>query len=108
MASEDERIVMHVISKREDYYALLSVSKTATEDEIKKAYKKLALKLHPDKNRHPKAEEAFKHVSTAHQTLSDKEKRRIYDRHGQQGVQQHESYGNNNKPKFITAQLGSA
>ena len=93
MASEDERIVLHVIQKREDYYAVLNIPKTATEDEIKRAYKKMALKLHPDKNKHPKAEEAFKHVSAAHTTLSDSQKRKIYDRHGSEGVQRHESGG---------------
>ena len=104
--STDAEIVNHVLSNKDDYYRLLNIQKSATEDEVKKAYKKLALKLHPDKNKHPKAEEAFKHVSTAHQTLSDKEKRRIYDRHGQQGVQQHESYGNNNNNNFPFAGAG--
>lgn len=92
MASEeDHKIVMHVLSKKEDYYAILNIQKSATEDEVKRAYKKMALKLHPDKNKHPKAEEAFKHVSSAHTTLADAEKRRIYDRHGASGVQAHES-----------------
>lgn len=91
---EDVEIVTHVLNNKEDYYSILKITKTATEEEVKKAYKKLALRLHPDKNKHAKAEEAFKHVSAAHTTLCDQEKRRVYDRHGTAGVQAHESGAN--------------
>ena len=53
-----------------------------TEDDIKKAYKKTSLKVHPDKNRYPKAEEAFKKVAQAYACLSDPQKRVIYDERG--------------------------
>ena len=72
-----------------DYYKLLGVSKTATADEIKKAYRKLALKYHPDRNPDNKqAEEKFKKISEAYAVLSDQEKRQQYDTYGSADFQQ--------------------
>lgn len=66
-----------------DYYKVLGVTKTATQDEIKKAYRKLAIKYHPDKNKGNKqAEEKFKEIAEANDVLSDPEKRRKYDELG--------------------------
>ena len=67
---------------KKSHYECLGVSKTATEDEIKKAYKKLALKFHPDKNSAPSAEGAFKAINSAVECLSDASKREIYDQYG--------------------------
>lgn len=67
-----------------DYYSILGVSKTASADEIKKAFRKLALKYHPDRNPgDKKAEDRFKEISEAYEVLSDKEKRQKYDQFGQ-------------------------
>ena len=72
-----------------DYYKLLGVSKNASEDEIKKAYRKLAMKYHPDHARDDKsAEEKFKKISEAYAVLSDKEKRKQYDEFGSAGFRQ--------------------
>ncbi len=71
----------------QDYYQLLGVSSNASPEEIKKAYRKLALKYHPDRNKDNKnAQEKFKEINVAYEALSDPEKRKRYDQFGQQGV----------------------
>lgn len=72
-----------------DYYQILGIAKTASEAEIKKAYRKLALKWHPDKNQDKeKSTEMFKQIGEAYAVLIDKRQRDIYDKYGAQGLQQ--------------------
>ena len=70
------------IIEKKDYYDILGIEKTADENQIKKAYRKLAIKFHPDKNKAKNAEEAFKKVNQAFSVLSDKNKRKNYDMFG--------------------------
>ncbi|HMB01383.1 MAG TPA: molecular chaperone DnaJ [Spirochaetota bacterium] len=82
-----------------DYYDLLGVSKNATKDELKKAYRKLAIKYHPDKNKgNPEAEQKFKDISEAYAVLSDDQKRANYDRFGHDAFKQYQNQGGGTGP----------
>ncbi len=87
------------MANKRDYYEVLGVSKNATDAEIKKAYRKLAKKYHPDMNKdNPQAEELFKEVTESYNVLSDKEKRKLYDQFGHaafdEGAASGGAYGN--------------
>src|SRR5919106_5006042 len=73
------------MSKR-DYYEVLGIPKAASKDDIKSAYRKLALQYHPDRNKSAGAEEKFKEISEAYAVLSDQEKRKRYDTYGHVGT----------------------
>mmetsp|Transcript_30313 Transcript_30313/g.46487 ORF Transcript_30313/g.46487 Transcript_30313/m.46487 type:complete len:437 (+) Transcript_30313:133-1443(+) len=85
---QQSQIVSQVLKSKEGgrgaHYRVLGVSPQASDGDLKKAYRKLALKLHPDKNSAPQADEAFKAVGLAYATLSDAQKRRIYDQSGEE------------------------
>ena len=76
------------MATKRDYYEVLSVSRNASKDEIKSAYRKLALKYHPDRNKSSEAEEKFKEISEAYAVLSDQEKRKRYDTYGHVGTEE--------------------
>src|ERR1051326_68669 len=76
------------MAKEQDLYAILGVGRNATNDDLRKAYRKLARKHHPDLNPGNKqAEERFKEISVAHDVLTDPSKRKLYDEFGMQGLQ---------------------
>jgi molecular chaperone DnaJ len=76
------------MAAKRDYYEVLGVPKESSKDQIKDAYRKLALQYHPDRNKSPEAEEKFKEISEAYAVLSDDEKRRQYDQLGHAGFDQ--------------------
>lgn len=69
-----------------DYYEILGVPRTASDDEVKRAYRKAAMQYHPDKNEAPDAEERFKEIAEAYEVLSDAQTRATYDRYGHAGL----------------------
>lgn len=87
-AGERPADIKKILSTK-DFYEVLGVTKTSTEDEIKKAYKKLALKYHPDKNHSPGADEAFKKIAQAYDCLTNADKRQKYDQYGNEEPEQH-------------------
>ncbi|CAN4101908.1 unnamed protein product [Withania somnifera] len=85
-------LIISIASK--SYYDILQVPKGASDEQIKRAYRKLALKYHPDKNQgNEEANKKFAEISNAYEVLSDGEKRKIYDRYGEDGVKQHAASG---------------
>jgi len=77
---------MAVAGAKQDYYDVLGVARDATPEQIKKAYRRLAHKYHPDRNRDPGAEEKFKEAAEAYEVLADSVKRQRYDQYGHAGV----------------------
>jgi len=84
---------------RRDFYKILGVSRNANTNQIKKAYRKLAKELHPDQNKDdPKAQEKFQDLAAAYEVLNDAEKRKIYDKHGEEGVMKNANMGDGGDP----------
>lgn len=82
-----------VYGKSTDFYKLLGISRDATHKEIKKAYRQKSLEYHPDKNKDEGAADKFAEIARAYEVLTDEDKKEIYDRHGEEGLKQHEQRG---------------
>ncbi|WP_185882993.1 molecular chaperone DnaJ [Blattabacterium cuenoti] len=93
---------------QKDYYQILDISRNASSDEIKKAYRKLAIKYHPDKNldNKKKAEEKFKEAAEAYEVLSNHEKRQLYDKYGHSGIKNSSSGSSGMNMEDIFANFG--
>lgn len=83
--SEQDTPCLAIKPTGKDFYKILGVSPESNEDEIKKAYRKMALKFHPDKNSDADAEDRFKEIAEAYEILTDPKKRSIYDQFGEEG-----------------------
>lgn len=94
-------------SAGKSYYSILGISKSADAGQIKKAYRKLAVKYHPDRNKgNPKAEKKFVDIAKAYEVLSDKKKRDIYDRFGEEGLKQHQQSGGQDAGNIFSSFFG--
>ena len=98
---------------KKDFYEVLGVSKTASKDEIKSAYRKAALKFHPDRNKEAGAEEKFKEINEAYEVLSNQEKKSAYDQYGHAAFDPNSgpfgghTYTQQNGPNFTYTQSGN-
>lgn len=90
-----------------DYYEVLGVSKNANEQEIKKAYRKLALEWHPDRNKSPQASDKFKEINEAFEVISDPQKKARYDQFGHSGVKGQSSAGPGQQGPFSYSYSGN-
>lgn len=100
-----QQVLVKQVTRTNDYYEILGVSKSCTDDELKKAYRKIALQLHPDKCKVAGAEEAFKKVNKAFDALSDGDKRANYDRFGTEDPGGMGGGGGGMSPEDIFAQF---
>ena len=89
-----------------EYYDNLGITKEATDDEIKKAYRKLAIKFHPDKNKEESAKEMFSKISEAYEVLSNKNKKEMYDKYGKEGVNNNISENQSQSNDFFENMFG--
>ncbi len=88
------------LSSAADFYKLLGVSRDASIKDIKKAYRQKSLEFHPDKNKEEGAAEKFAEIARAYEVLSDEDKKQVYDRHGEDGLKQHEQQQGNSAGGF--------
>merc|ERR1719253_1828371 len=81
---------LSTIHAAQDFYKLLGIKRSASPKEIKKAYRSKSLEFHPDKNKEEGAADKFAEIAYAYEVLTDEDKKQIYDRHGEEGLKQHE------------------
>merc|ERR1711933_610346 len=82
-------LLLPLVFADRDFYGILGVSRSAGASEIKRAYRKKSLEYHPDKNQgNEEAKQKFQDVAAAYEVLSDEEKRKVYDRHGEEGLKE--------------------
>ncbi|KAI5949551.1 HLJ1 [Candida jiufengensis] len=106
---EQEAIVLKVLSyKSHQFYEILSVKKTSEEGEIKRSYRKLAIKCHPDKNPHPRSSEAFKVLNKAWEVLSDPQKKTIFDQTGSDPTSRFSGASTSSSSPFASGRSGFA
>lgn len=95
--------LFHELLAGRDFYKILNVPRNANANQIKKAYRKLAKELHPDQNKgDPKAQEKFQDLAAAYEVLNDAEKRKIYDKHGEEGVMKQANMGDSGGDPFAS------
>ena len=82
-----------LVSGEQNYYQILGIPKNAPNSQIKAAFRKLSKQYHPDVSQEPDAKKKFQEISEAYGILSDEEQRKIYDRHGKEGLKQHQQGG---------------
>ncbi|KAJ3012646.1 UNVERIFIED_CONTAM: DnaJ- protein scj1 [Siphonaria sp. JEL0065] len=100
-------LIVTTVLAGKDYYEILGVNRSSLKREIKKAYKQLSMKYHPDKNPNNKeAEQKFMELANAYEVLSDDEKRRIYDQYGEEGLKGNGNQNNFHNPFDIFSQFG--
>lgn len=97
---EQLQAVNRILTNKKDYYKVLGLEKDASPADVKKAYRKSALKLHPDKNTAPRADEAFKIVAKAFDVLTDDDKKAAYERYGAEGPQIQQSRGHSHNRAY--------
>lgn len=94
-------LLSHIIEANRDFYKILGINRSATKNEVKKAYRNLAKKMHPDKNKDdPQADSKFSDLTAAYEILSDDDKRKLYDRCGEECVKKEGMFDNNGMDPF--------